>query len=242
MQSQSMEHQPGEASEVLLNAVSGLVDVNYSPVEESVQDLTELTRFHSRFVDCMEMYADTQTVAHYLDAHQGWFCRCAHPMRVDALGNNGYALTIGPFGSFGYEVEPKIGLDLLPQDQGVYRIRTIPVPDYAPQGYDVDFQASLELVEGSTEQLSQVCAAYQRSGHAQPQAVTHVEWQLDLEVTLQFPRFIHALPKSLIQNTGDRLLQQIVRQISRRLTHKVQEDFHQTLGLPFIKLRHKNHK
>ncbi|MBV8885364.1 MAG: DUF1997 domain-containing protein, partial [Chroococcidiopsidaceae cyanobacterium CP_BM_RX_35] len=41
------------------------------------------------------------------------------------------------------------------------------------------------------------------------------------------------LPNSLIQNTGDRLLHQIVKQVSRRLTYKVQEDFHKSRNLPF---------
>ncbi|WP_425461531.1 DUF1997 domain-containing protein, partial [Hyella patelloides] len=35
-----------------------------------------------------------------------------------------------------------------------------------------------------------------------------------------------------MQNTGDRLLAQIVRQISPRLTYKVQQDFHSSKGLP----------
>ncbi|MGB7275448.1 MAG: DUF1997 domain-containing protein, partial [Geitlerinemataceae cyanobacterium] len=69
--------------------------------------------FHSQFVGHMEMYADPQAVANYLDVHQGWFCRCATPMKVDPLGENGYALTIGKYGALGYAVEPKIGLELL---------------------------------------------------------------------------------------------------------------------------------
>jgi len=52
-------------------------------------------------------------------------------------------LTIGRFGSFGYDVEPKIGLELLPPDKGVYRIKSIPVPDYVTPGYEVDFQSAL---------------------------------------------------------------------------------------------------
>ena len=64
---------------------------------------------------------------------------------------------------------------------------------------------------------------------------TRVEWQLDLTVSIQFPRFIHALPGALVQNTGDRLLRQIVRQVSNRLTRKVLEDFHRTHGLPIPK-------
>jgi len=32
-----------------------------------------------------------------------------------------------------------------------------------------------------------------------------VEWQLDLAVYVQFPKFIQRLPKSMVQSTGDRL-------------------------------------
>lgn len=228
MQSQFVDHQPAEPSETILDAMTGFIETNHPEVEAAAHSGVEPTYFHSRFTDCMEMYADRATVASYLDAHHGWFRRCAQPMRVEPLGENGYALILGPYGSFGYQVEPQIGLDLLPQDQGVYRIKTIPVPDYVPQGYDVDFQAALELVEVPAEQ-----AAPELIGKARiPALMTHVEWQLDLTVSLQFPRFIHALPNHLIQSTGERLLHQVVRQISRRLTHKVQEDFHSSIGIP----------
>jgi hypothetical protein len=36
----------------------------------------------------------------------------------------------------------------------------------------------------------------------------------------------------LIKSTGDRLLTEIVRQVSPRLTYKVQQDFHEQRGLP----------
>ncbi len=162
----------------------------------------------------MEMSAPAATVAEYLNTHASWFSRCAEPMKVQPLADNGYALIIGRFGSFGYEVEPKIGLELLPPENGIYHIRTIPIPDYRSPGYDVDYRAALQLKENSAE-------------------MTRVEWELDLMVELHFPRFIQRLPKSLIQSTGDRLLNQIVRQVSRRLTRKVQEDFHQSLGISF---------
>jgi len=42
---------------------------------------------------------------------------------------------------------------------------------------------------------------------------------------------ITMLPDQLVQSSGDHLLKQIVRQISRRLTWKVQEDFHAAHGL-----------
>lgn len=183
-------------------------------VEPTTEDsaISEPTRFYTRFEDYMVMNADPQTVAEYLDVHQVWFTRCAHPMKVEPLSQYGYALVIGKFGAFGYEVEPKVGLELEPQDQGVYRIHSIPVPNYTPPGYDVDFRAVMELVEI-------------------PEG-TRVQWQLDLNVYLQFPRFIQALPQSLIQSTGDRILYRVVRQVSRCLTRKVLLDFHTTHNLP----------
>lgn len=222
MQSQFFDHQPIEVPEAILNPGSSLMEPdNLVPETES---MIEPTRFHTHFEDCMEMFASAQTVAEYLDAHQGWFCRCAHPMTVEPLGHNGYSLVIGRFGAFGYEVEPKVGLELLPQEQGIYRIRTIPVPDYAHMGYDVDYKAAMKLVEVPTAE------SYQ-----QISAITRVEWHLDLCVYIQFPKFIHKLPQSIIQSTGDGLLSKIVRQVSHRLTHKVLEDFHTSLGLPIPK-------
>ena len=74
-------------------------------------------------------------------------------MTVEAIGDNGYGLTVGKFKSLNHEVEPKIGLHLLPQEEGVYRIETIPVPGYEPTGYDVDFKAYMTLCEGATEDI-----------------------------------------------------------------------------------------
>ncbi|HEY9688760.1 MAG TPA: DUF1997 domain-containing protein [Coleofasciculaceae cyanobacterium] len=170
------------------------------------------------------MAATPELFASYLDVHQDWFRRCAHPMQADPIDHNSYAITIGHFGAFDYYVEPKIGLELLPADQGVYRIRTVDVPDYTPPGYAVDFQASMQLVS--------VADSVDAAGVP---ASTHVTWTLDLNVDVWFPRFIRVLPQGLIQSTGDRLLAQIVRQVSRRLTAKVQTDFHESRDVPFSK-------
>jgi hypothetical protein len=58
------------------------------------------------------------------------------------------------------------------------------------------------------------------------QVGTSVQWDLDLSVWIRLPKVITMLPDNLVQSSGDHLLKQIVRQISRRLTWKVQEDFH----------------
>ncbi|AFY96269.1 DUF1997 domain-containing protein [Chamaesiphon minutus] len=175
--------------------------------------------FSYRFTDAMLMGADIRTVETYLDAHQGWFTRCAHPMTASQLGKNGYALTIGKFNSFGYAVEPKIGLELLPQDSGVYRIKTLAIPDYNPPGYEVSFNAQMRLIEVVSDERSS----------------TKIDWDLDLKVLIQFPKFIYKLPTGVIQGTGDKLLKQIVNRVSRQLTHKVQQDFHGSFGLQIPK-------
>jgi len=179
-------------------------------------------KFYGRYHDSMEMYAKASLVAEYLNAHSSWFSRCAQPMKVEPLGENGYALGIGRFGSFGYEVEPKIGLELLPPEDGIYRIHTIPIPDYYPPGYDVDYKASLRMIEDTASSAISISSQ-----------MTRVEWELDLIVDIHFPKFIQRLPKSLVQSTGDRVLNQVVRQVSKRLTHKVQQDFHQSIGIDF---------
>ncbi|MCC5639019.1 DUF1997 domain-containing protein [Nostoc sp. CHAB 5844] len=220
MLSTNGEYQSLDIKETVLPVESNLVET-----DDVVTDaIGTQTQFCGCYSDFMEVYAPVHQVAEYLNAHSSWFTRCAEPMTVEPLGENGYALTIGRFGAFGYEVEPKIGLELLPPEEGVYRIRTIAIPDYQAPGYDVDYRAAMQLKEYQAEDDAAI------SGE-----VTRVEWDLDLKVYLHFPRFIQRLPKSIIQSTGDRLLNQIVRQVSRRLTRKVQEDFHQSLGIPFPK-------
>jgi hypothetical protein len=184
-------------------------------------DDPRVRRYRSCFADIMEMRAPSEPVATYLDSHGGWFRRCASPMTVTPLGANGYCLTLGRFGNFGFEVEPTIGLELLPQSEGVYRIVTVPVGaagvDTGLDGlYDVDFQASLRL----------------DPSEAQDEALTLVRWELDLSVWIRLPGVITLLPENLVQSSGEHLLRQIVRQISRRLTWKVQEDFHASHDLP----------
>jgi hypothetical protein len=180
-------------------------------------DDPRVRRYASAFADVMEMRAASGVVAEYLDHHEGWFRRCAAPMTVQPIGSQGYALTLGTFGNFGFEVEPTIGLELLPQEQGVYRILTVPQRCSDPNLdglYDVEFNASLRLDEASDSQ-----------------PLTLVRWQLDLSVWIRLPGVITLLPEGLVQSSGDHLLKQIVRQISRKLTWKVQEDFHASQNL-----------
>jgi hypothetical protein len=193
----------------------------------SPSDSTNLI-FEGQYAGQMDMAADVETVGQYLNSHHGWFARCASPMQVEPLSDNGYALVVGHFSVLGYEVEPKVGLYLSPLDHLVYRIDTIPVPNYTPPGYDVDFKACLELKDG------------QRQADF-PHPITRIDWELSLAVEIHAPRFVRALPYSLVKSSGDRLLNQVVRQVSKRLTRKVQEDFHSMADLPLPPSYHRHH-
>ena len=178
--------------------------------------------YRSQFADKMEMLASAEQVSRYLDRHECWFQSCATPMQVRALDSQSYVLTLGRFGNFGFDVEPTIALRLLPQEERVYRIETLPLPEEGNELqdlYDVDFKARMEL------------KPWQQLDPDAPQDATAVSWDLDLSVWIRLPRVITMLPEQLVQSSGDHLLKQIVRQISRRLTWKVQEDFHASHGL-----------
>jgi len=188
--------------------------------------------YGSSFADLMEMRAPSTVVGAYLDQHDGWFQRCAAPMAVNPLERNGYVLTLGRFGNFGFEVEPTIGLELLPQSEGVYRIQTVPVPEAdatLSSLYDVEFNASLRLDEAGEGRSSGEISAEDVDTLM---AHTLVRWELDLAVWIKLPAMITILPEGLVQTSGDHLLRQIVRQVSRKLTWKVQEDFHASHGIP----------
>lgn len=188
--------------------------------------------FEVAFRGRMDMYGDADTVAQYLNAHEGWFCRCAQPMKVEALGNNGYILTVGKYGSFGYEVEPKVGVVLHPPVGRVYQMQTIPVPNYEAPGYEVNYRASMELTEVEASDRHKAKEGLFSRQQVLPDRITEVNWTLNLTVEVEFPQFMSKLSSSLIQVTGDRLLAQIVRQVSPRLTYKVQQDFHTSHNLP----------
>lgn len=177
--------------------------------------------FHNQFEGTMTLSSDAATVKEYLDAHQGWFVRCANPMQAELIGENSYALTIGRFSALGYEIEPKLGVELLPEADGVYRMETVPIETNDSHFYEVDYQAALELIEKRPTS---------QSDYSVP--MTKVNWTLELGVTIYLPQFINRFSRSVVQKTGDRVLAQIVRRVSRRLTHKVQLDFHTRYDLP----------
>lgn len=190
------------------------------PVEAApLGHLGDALMLEGHYAGKMDMAADLDTVGRYLNSHRGWFTRCAHPMQVEPISDHGYGLVVGHFAVLGYEVEPKVGLYLSPLDHRVYRIDTMPVPGYVPPGYEVDFHAIMRLQENTDVSPPAM-------------SLTQVDWELTLVVKIHMPRMLNSVPRSLLKSSGDRLLNQVVRQVSKRLTRKVQEDFHHSHTLP----------
>jgi hypothetical protein len=207
----------------------------HQSIDSVAAESSQAVKFQTRFAGYMEMYSDAQQVAAYLSAHEGWFCRCAEPMKTSPLGKNGYILTVGQYGAFGYEVEPKMAVVLEPPaNTGVYYMHSIPIPNEPSLGYEVDYQATMQLEEVPRDLAAEgLEKSFAKLGKKDlPNLITKVTWQLHLNIWVNFPKFIQKLPNSLIQQTGDRLLNQIVKQISPRLTYKVQQDFHSRFSLP----------
>lgn len=189
----------------------------------------EFNVFFSGYVD---MFSNIETVAEYLAAHEGWFCRCAQPMTVEPFSKDGYLLNVGKFDSLGYEVEPKIAIVLEPPQNNLYVMRTVPIPDYDFPGYEVQYKSSMELTEILTDNIKMSLRdKIFASKQSVPELITRLNWHLDLVVSVEFPSFVAKLPRNLIQKSGDHLLSQIVRQISPRLSYKVQQDFHLSRGI-----------
>jgi hypothetical protein len=207
--------------------------INSQAIESvEVAEDNQFLSFQAHFAGAMDMYSDRNTVADYLSAHEGWFCRCAEPMKTQALGNNGYVMTIGRYGAFGYEVEPKIAVVLDPPVDGVYHTRSIPIPNEPFLGYLVDYQAVMKLQEVSLCDVAEISSIFSQQGQKTPSVITKITWELHMDVMVKFPKFIYKISRSLLQKTGDKILVQIVRQVSPRLTQKVQQDFHSGLNLP----------
>ena len=190
--------------------------------------------FQTCFAGVMEMYSDEETVSNYLNDHQGWFIRCAKPMKVKPFGSNGYTLTIGNYGAFGYHLEPQMTVILEASESNSYSMYSVANPEFTNSSYEVDYTSNLEIESIPISQAAKgIEKVYHKKGQQQlPNNITKINWTLDLLIKIEFPSFIYRLPMSVVKSTGNCLLSKIVKQISPRLSYKVQKDFHTRFDLP----------
>ncbi len=176
----------------------------------------------------LELNSSAKVVDEYIKNHHYWFPRCADPLKVVAIGQNGYDILVGKYGALKFEIEVRLGLELLPPNsQGIYKINSINLPNYTPPGYGIDFKGSFKLTEIPLQKKNFLSML----GFNREQSVmTRWDYQLDLQVKIKFPKFILRLPESVIKNTGDRIILQVVNEVSRRLSERVKNEFHLSLG------------
>lgn len=210
-------------------------EVNGAEPETTI-DHSTVFEFSTHFQGRMEMFRPLEQVEAYLENHHQWFARCSDPMQVEPLGENGYIISIGQFGALGYSLIPKFAVVLAPPVDNFYDTHSVPVPDYTPPGYDVDYKAPMHLEEVAIEDaMANVPKFYSKHNlNDRPDRITQIHWDLYLDVKIKFPRFVTRLGKCIIQKTGDRVLSEIIKQISPRLTLKVQNDFHHQLNIPTL--------
>ncbi|WP_373480047.1 DUF1997 domain-containing protein [Geminocystis sp.] len=215
------------------NTPENFIDDSLTPEELEISP-QEPVAFKTLFSGIMEMYSDEDTVANYLNDHQGWFVRCASPMKAKPFGENGYTLIIGNYGAFGYNVEPEMTVILTTPQSKHYSMYSVTNPEFNNQGYEVNYISDMyiESIPVSQASVGIEKVYHQQGKNSLPEIITKINWQLNLQVKVRFPHFIYKLPMSIIQNTGDRLLSQIVKQVSPRLSYKVQKDFHCRFDLP----------
>ncbi len=202
--------------------------------EKSNINSRPIVSFQTYFTGIMEMYADEKTVCEYLNEHQGWFIRCAKPMKAIPYGENGYTLIVGNYGALGYYVEPQMSVIIEPPHSKRYAMYSVNNPQIEHPGYEVNYRSDLEIesipVSLAAKGIEKVFRKHTQA--KLPEQITKINWQLNLKVKVQFPAFIYRLPMSMIESTGNRLLTQIVKQVSPSLSHKVQKDFHSRMNLP----------
>jgi hypothetical protein len=163
----------------------------------------------------VDLETDRETLACYLRGHGQWIQRCFQPLRVEPLSAETYRLQFFRMGGLGFELEPSFGIKIWPEEDYLFRLTSIELPGDAALPYRVDCQASFRLEElpGSP-------------------ATTRVHWDLHLDVRLHLPKFLHVLPRKLVQGVGSQVVQQVTRSLSNRLTHNVCSDFYRSVGRP----------
>lgn len=182
-------------------------------------------RFNCDLQGCLDLQASPDVVARYLANHSDWFNRRAEPMQVEPSGENSYCLLIGKFNFWGYRVEPKIRLTLLSPSDRQYQIFSSPLPLPDPS-YEVDFCSTMILASPEPEI---------NPGYISEEPVrTSIRWHLFLSVSVCLPSFIHALPRSWVQTTGQQILNQTVQRISHSLSDRVCADFHRATAIIWV--------
>ncbi|MEN9205145.1 MAG: DUF1997 domain-containing protein [Thermostichales cyanobacterium DRC_bins_46] len=162
----------------------------------------------------VDLETPVEELAGYLRHHQEWIHRCFKPLKVQPLGNADYRLQFFRIGGLGFELEPHFAITIWEDPLHCFRLTSLALPEDASLPYQVDCQASFRIEQHSSD----------------PQPLTRVYWDLTLKIDLELPGFLQVLPRPLVQKVGIKVVNQVTRSMSDRLTHNVCTDFYRSVG------------
>lgn len=172
----------------------------------------------------VDLETDLSTLAEYLHAHPQWIQRCFKPLKVFPLSEETYKLQFFRIGGLGFELEPCFGVKIWPEQGNIFWLSSIDLPEEEGLPYTVDCLSYFRLEE--------LDPAQHHNGRkpASNEPLTRVHWDLKLDIWMQLPGFLQALPYTLVYRVGAQVVHQVTRSMSDRLTHNVCNDFYRSVG------------
>jgi len=162
----------------------------------------------------VDLETPVEDLAKYLRHHHQWIHRCFKPLTVQPLGGADYRLQFFRIGGLGFELEPHFAITIWEEPQHCFRLASLNLPEDQSLPYRVDCQATFRI-----EQLA-----------LDPTPIARVYWGLLLKIDIELPGFLQVLSRSLVQKVGIKVVNQVTRSMSDRLTHNVCTDFYRSVG------------
>ncbi len=181
----------------------------------------------------VDLQTDAPTFATYLDSHRDWMERCFKPLKVLPLTDDSYKVQFFRIAGLGLEVEPCFGIQLWSEDRSLFRLRSIELPMEAETPYQITCLSSfrLEPLEPASPLSGYSAGGFVREtsrGSSPP--MIRVHWHLNLLVGMELPGLVKSLPSAFVHRVASRIVNQVTRSMSERLTRNVCSDFYQTIG------------
>lgn len=178
-------------------------------ISSSGMDACSTVRFAVEQSGWVDMDTEREALAVYLRQHAKWVARCFKPLRVQPLSDNTYQLQFFRMGGLGFELEPCFGVEIWPDEDYLFRLGSIELPTDGDMPYRVDCTSSFLLEERQTDRAVQ----------------TRVHWKLQLDIEMQLPGFLLALPRRQVVAVGQGVVNQVARSMCKRLTRNICTDY-----------------
>ncbi|MEO1133639.1 MAG: DUF1997 domain-containing protein [Cyanobacteria bacterium J06639_1] len=176
------------------------------PVRTTDRDTVRLLVNQSGWV---EMDTEREPLAVYLRQHPKWVARCFKPLKVEQLCDRTYRLQFFRMGGLGFNLEPCFGIEILPDEDYLFALNSIELPTDEGLPYHVDCYSSFLLEERQPGETIQ----------------TRVNWELKLDIQMQLPGFLLALPRKQVLAVGQGVVNQVARSMCKRLTRNICTDY-----------------